>query len=125
MNWAIKDKKYSQRRACALVGMAPRVYRYASSRPDDAELRQRLRELSSERRRFGYRRLHLLLKREGIEVNWKRVYRIYRALELNLRIKPRKRLKRDKPDALAVPDAPNMTWSMDFMADRLGDGRQF
>ncbi len=57
--------------------------------------------------------------------NHKRVYRIYCALELNLRIKPRKRLKRDKPDALAVPDAPNMTWSMAFMADRLGDGRQF
>lgn len=55
----------------------------------------------------------------------KRVYRIYRELELNLRIKPRRRLKRDKPNALAVPDAPNMVWSMDFMADRLGDGRQF
>ena len=53
------------------------------------------------------------------------VRRIYCALELNLRIKPRKRLKRDKPDALAVPKAPNMTWSMDFMADRLGDGRPF
>jgi putative transposase len=53
------------------------------------------------------------------------VYRIYRELELNLRIKPRKRLKREKPEALAVPDAPNLTWSMDFMADRLGDGRQF
>ena len=53
------------------------------------------------------------------------VRRIYCELELNLRIKPRKRLKRDKPDALAVPDAPNMTWSMDFMADRLGDGRAF
>ena len=57
--------------------------------------------------------------------NHKRVDRICCALNLNLRIKPRKRLKRDKPDALAVPDAPNMTWSMDFMADRLGDGRQF
>ncbi len=55
----------------------------------------------------------------------KRVYRIYCALELNLRIKPRKRLKREKPDVLVVPDAPNVTWSMDFMADRLGDGRAF
>jgi hypothetical protein len=52
-------------------------------------------------------------------------FRIYCELELNLRIKPSKRLKRDKPDALAVPDAPNVTWSMDFMADRLGDGRAF
>ena len=51
--------------------------------------------------------------------------RIYCELELNLRIKPRRRLKRDKPDALAVPEAPNMMWSMDFMADRLGDGRAF
>jgi putative transposase len=72
VNWAIEEKSYSQRRACALVGMAPRVYRYQSRRPDDAGLRQRLRELSSERRRFGYRRLHLLLKREGVDVNWKR-----------------------------------------------------
>ena len=89
MSWAMEEKCYSQRRACALVGIAPRVYRYQSSRPDDGELRQRLKELSSERRRFGYpladrrlhaiaerRRLHLLLKREGVEVNWKKLYRI-------------------------------------------------
>lgn len=57
--------------------------------------------------------------------NHKRVYRIYRELELNLRIKPRRRLKREKPEELAVPDAPNTVWSMDFMADRLADGRQF
>jgi putative transposase len=62
---------------------------------------------------------------KGHSWNHKRVYRIYCQLELNLRIKPRKRLKREKPDVLAVPDAPNMTWSMDFMADRLGDGRAF
>ena len=63
----------------------------------------------------------------GIEYPWnhKRVYRIYCELELNLRIKPRRRLKRDKPDPLVVPEAPNVTWSMDFMADRLGDGRAF
>jgi putative transposase len=62
---------------------------------------------------------------KGHPWNHKRVYRIYCQLELNLRIKPRKRLKRDKPDVLAVPNAPNVTWSMDFMADRLGDGRAF
>jgi putative transposase len=61
----------------------------------------------------------------GHRWNHKRIYRIYRELELNLRIKPRKRLKRDKPDLLSVPEAPNMVWSMDFMADRLEDGRQF
>jgi putative transposase len=61
----------------------------------------------------------------GHRWNHKRIYRIYRELELNLRIKPRKRLKRDRPDALAVPEKPNMVWSMDFMADRLEDGRPF
>ena len=71
MTWAIENKDYTQRRACRLVGMEPRVYRYRSSRPDDADLRKRLRELAAERRRFGYRRLHLLLKREGVAVNWK------------------------------------------------------
>lgn len=65
MTWAMTEKDYSQRRACRLVGIDPRVHRYHSSRPDDAELRSRLRELSSERRRFGYRRLHILLEREG------------------------------------------------------------
>ena len=68
MSWAIEHKRYSQRRACGSVSIDPRVYRYKCRRPDDAGLRQRLRELASERRRFGYRRLHILLKREGIEI---------------------------------------------------------
>jgi putative transposase len=69
VTWAMTEKGYSQRRACHLVGSDPRVHRYQSSRPDDAGLRSWLRELSSERRRFGYRRLHILLEREGWEVN--------------------------------------------------------
>jgi putative transposase len=60
---------------------------------------------------------------QGYGWNHKRVYRIYCDLELNLRIKPKKHPKRDKPEPLAVPDAPNETWSMDFMADQLADGR--
>jgi transposase InsO family protein len=82
--------------------------------------------LTDARKTWGFGLCFLHLRNvKGHPWNHKRVYRIYCALELNLRIKPRKRLKRDKPEALAVPDAPNMTWSMDFMADRLGDGRQF
>lgn len=69
MNWAIEHQGYSQRRACGLVGIDPLVYRYRSTRPDDVKLRNWLKELASERRRFGYRRLHILLKREGVEVN--------------------------------------------------------
>lgn len=60
---------------------------------------------------------------KGFNLNHKRVYRIYRELELNLRIKPRKHLKRDKPDALSVPISMNQVWSMDFMSDSLIDGR--
>jgi putative transposase len=63
VSWAIKERDYSQRRACALVGLAPKVYRYRR-RSDDGVLRTRLRALAAHRRRFGYRRLHLLLRRE-------------------------------------------------------------
>ena len=68
MNWAIQEKGCSQRRACGLIGLAPKTYRYASRRSDDAKLRARLKVLASERRRFGYRRLHILLKREGATI---------------------------------------------------------
>ncbi len=71
MTWAIKEKDYSQRRACELVGLAPETYRYVSQRPDDSEVRVRLRTLANERRRFGYPRLHLLLAREGHRLNHK------------------------------------------------------
>ena len=74
MDWAMKTKGYSQRRACALAGIDPRVYRRKSERPQDTELRTRMKELASERRRFGYRRLHILLKQEGWEVNWKKLF---------------------------------------------------
>ena len=79
------EKRYNQKRACALAGIDPRVYRRTSKRPADTELRDRLKELSSERQRFGYRRLHILLKREGWQVNWKKLYRIYREEGLTVR----------------------------------------
>ena len=79
MTWAIREKDYSQRRACGVVGLLhPKTYRYASKRTGDAELRARLRELASQRRRFGYRRLGLLLARQGIRLNHKKLYRLYK-----------------------------------------------
>ncbi len=66
MTWAIREKGYSQRRACKLVGIEPKTCRYVSRRPDDGAVRVRLRVLASERRRFGYRRLHILLARDGL-----------------------------------------------------------
>ena len=81
-------------------------------------------KLTINRRTWGFGLCFLYLRNvKGFGWNHKRVYRIYCELELNLRIRPKKRLKRDIPDALAVPDAPNHTWSMDFMADQLADRR--
>ncbi len=81
----MEDRSYSQRRACDLAGIDPRVYRYRSTRGEDDVVRSRLRELASERRRFGYRRLHILLKREGFDVNWKKLYRLYKEERLTVR----------------------------------------
>ena len=78
MTWAVREKSYSQRRACRLVGLHPKTYRYAPKRSGDEELRKRLRELASQRRRFGYRRLGLMLKRQGIKLNRKKLYRLYK-----------------------------------------------
>jgi putative transposase len=78
VTWAVREKGYSQRRACALVGLHPKTYRYASKRSGDEEHRVRLRELASQRRRFGYRRLGLMLKRQGIKLNPEKLYRLYK-----------------------------------------------
>lgn len=85
MSWAIDEKDYSQRRACRLVGVSPKVFRYRTRRRDDGALRARLKALAAERRRFGYRRLHLMLKREGTHVNHKKLFRLYREEKLVVR----------------------------------------
>jgi len=83
-----------------------------------------LLRLTTAHRRWGFKLCFLYLRNiKGFKWNHKRVYRIYRELELNLRIKPRRRIKSDKPEALSVPMAINQTWSMDFMSDTLTDGR--
>ena len=91
---------------------------------ENAEIADWLVRLTANRRSWGFGLCFLYLRNvKGFKWNHKRVYRIYCELELNLRIKPKKRLKRPKPDELAVPEVPNQTWSMDFMADQLADGR--
>ena len=125
MNWAIERKGYSQRRACGLVGMAPRVYRYASRRGDDAGVRQRLRELAAARRRFGYRRLHILLKREGVVVNHKKLFRLYREERLTVRKRGGRNRALGTRAPMAIPQGRNHCWSLDFVSDTLVDGRRF
>jgi putative transposase len=125
VNWAIHDRGYSQRRACGLVGINPRVYRYRPTRPDDADLRQRLRELAGERRRFGYRRLHLLLQREGVQVNRKKLYRLYKEERLTVRKRGGRKRALGTRAPMAIPQDPNQRWSLDFVSDTLVDGRRF
>lgn len=125
MDWAMKEKNYSQRRACTLAEIDPRVYRRRSKRPEDTELRERLKELSSERRRFGYRRLYILLKREGWELNWKKLYRIYREEGLTVRKRGGRKHAIGTRAPMAIPQEPNQRWSLDFVSDALSDGRRF
>lgn len=121
----MKEMSYNQRRACALAGIDPRVYRRGSTRPADTELRERLKELSSERRRFGYRRLHLLLGREGWKVNWKKLYRIYREEGLTVRKRGGRKRAIGTRAPMAIPQGPNQRWSLDFVSDSLSDARRF
>ncbi len=124
---AVARHKVSVALACRAFGVSETCYRYGPKlKAENEEIADLLVGLTDARKTWGFGLCFLHLRNvKGHPWNHKRVYRIYCELELNLRIKPRKRLKRDKPDALAVPDAPNVTWSMDFMADRLGDGRAF
>lgn len=125
MTWAISHKGYSQRRACRLVGLDPKTYRYRARRGDDAPLRQRLRDLASQRRRFGYRRLHILIKREGVSVNHKKLYRLYREERLTVKKRGGRKRALGTRTPMALPQGPNQRWSLDFVADALACGRRF
>ncbi len=125
MDWAIKERGYSQRRACGLAGISPRVYRYRSTRPDDAPIRERLRALASERRWFGYRRLHILLKREGIELNHKKLYKLYKEEQLTVRKRGGRKRALGTRAPMTIPQGQNQRWSLDFVSDALVDGRRF
>ena len=120
----LKSRRYSERRACRLVGFS----RSACWRPlqgrDDLVLRQRLKALAERYPRYGYPTLHDMLRTEGAVVNRKRTYRIYREEGLQLRTKHRKELTRPRI-LMLVPDAPNQRWSLDFMSDQLANGRRF
>jgi transposase InsO family protein len=115
----------SERRACSAIEADRTSVRYRSRRPDDAELRERLTVLAGERRRFGYRRLHVLLRREGYVVNRKKTQRLYREEGLSVR----KRRGRKKATGTRAPlltvAVPNARWSVDFVHDQFAYGRRF
>jgi putative transposase len=115
----------SERRACGLVGITRWSNRYASCKDLQAALCLRLRELAASRVRYGYRRLTVVLRRGGWKVNAKRVYRLYR--QEGLQVRTAKKTRRAASARVALPGArrPNQRWSMDFVSDRLADGRWF
>ena len=115
----------SQRRACRMIEADRTSMRYRSIRPDDTALRARLRELASQRRRFGYRRLQILLRREGTRVNHKKLRRLYREECLQVRRRGGRKRALGTRAPMAIPQGPNQRWSMDFVSDQLSDGRRF
>jgi putative transposase len=115
----------SERRACDVLGVDRTMVRYASRRPDDADVREWMRSLAAERQRFGYHRLHLLLGREGHHMNHRKFRRLYR--EERLQVRRRKGRKRAlvKRRPLEIPQGINQRWSLDFVSDALSCGRRF
>ncbi len=125
--WAVQYRSVSIALACRTFSISQTCYRYHPILSDENELIEDwLVTLTDWKKAWGFGLCYLHLRNvKGFKWNHKRVYRIYCELELNMRIKPRKRLYREKPEPLAVPEAPNEVWSMDFMADQLVDGRSF
>ena len=124
--WAQEAYRISERHAARLVKLAINTLRYQSRKVFDEVLRHRLRELAGTHVRYGYRRLTVLLRREGWHVNAKRIYRLYREEELIVRTKQRRKMARRRPVAMAgMASRVNQCWSMDFVSDRLADGRSF
>lgn len=121
----VRDKAIPIRLACEAFRVSESCYRYEAKNNAENELIANwLIRLTDNNRSWGFGLCYLYLRNvKNFKWNHKRVYRIYKALELNLRIKPRKRLVRDKPDALVVPLSINQIWSIDFMHDQLSDGR--
>ena len=117
--------RLSEKRACGLMRITRWSNRYQSRRDPQTELRLRLRDLAGTRIRYGYRRLTVLLRREGWRVNTKRVYRLYR--EEALQVRTKKRVKSAAQVRITLPEATfaNQRWSMDFVSERLADGRWF
>jgi putative transposase len=126
VGWLVDAHRASVRRGGRLVGLSTATWRYQRhGRVDNRELLVRLQAHAAVRPRYGYRRLHTLVAREGLVANHKRVHRVYREAGLQVRRRRRKRLTRCERVPLAAPSRPGERWSMDFMVDTLADGRGF
>lgn len=115
----------SARRACRLLEMDPSTYHYKSRRPGQADLERRIKEIAQTRVRYGYRRVHVLLRRDGWSISLKKTRRIYRELGLQLRNKtPKRRVRAKLRDDRRPATRSNETWAMDFVHDQLANGQK-
>ena len=115
----------SERRACKAIGCCRMTVRYEATRPDDREVRERMKAIAQERRRFGYRRLLVMLRREGLVVNHKKLFRLYREEKLAVRRRGGRKRAIGTRAPMLVPLRPDERWSLDFVSDQLTDGRRF
>jgi len=121
----VAERAMGVTRACGLVGISRSLFRYESSRTDDVELTSRMVAIAVQKRRYGYRRIHALLRREGWLANHKRVWRLYSQAGLSVRKRRRKRIAAVERTPRPLPTGPNQSWSMDFVSDGLAYGRRF
>jgi putative transposase len=121
----LQEHEVSQRRACEVVGCCRITVRYRLVRPDYVNLRDRMKDIAHERRRFCYRRVHIMLKREGTLVNHKKLFRLYREEKLYMRKRGGRKRAIGTRAPMVVPMAPNQRWSLDVVCDQLTDGRRF
>lgn len=115
----------SQRRACIVLEVDRSSIRYQSTRSDDAELRKAMKKVAAERRRFGYRRIHVMLERQGIIMNQKKLRRLYREEKLQVRKRGGRKRALGTRRPMLLPNCPNERWSLDFVSDAFTDGRRF
>jgi putative transposase len=115
----------SQRRACLILQVDRSSVRYKSTRPDDTGLREAMKRVAAERRRFGYRRIHVMLERQGIVMNQKKLRRLYREEKLQVRRRGGRKRALGTRRPMISPDRINERWSLDFVSDAFTDGRRF
>jgi putative transposase len=120
----IETYAISQRRACRLVSVDPKTVRREAV-SDNAEIRTRMREIAAVRRRFGYRRIGLMLEREGITMNHKKLRRLYTEEGLALKRRHGRKRATGTREPMSLPDGPTKRWSLDFVADVFGAARRF
>lgn len=123
VHYSMATHQLSERQACRLMNLSRTAFRYQAKPADDDLIRKNLLALAAWKPRWGFPKMFAYLRKQGHRWNHKRVRRIYLAVGLNLRVKPKKRLPARDPQPLVVPAAANMSWSLDFMHDSLANGR--